>query len=256
MNKQQKPVSNLRKIKAREPTVNLEVLLKHSKDYYQWLLRSEKDVIKIKSNICGYGIVAAQVIKEGEEILEYWGTRIDPDVIERSCKPNWENERHFQYLMATINRSVYVNADRPECMARYANNSCDANAELETVVLKGKNGIDYEIVVLKAKRDIWLFEEITTPYSWEIRKKDTIIICSCPAKQCKGFIGKIMGFQSDKKVKMEMQVKKPEVVKEKVVRQVTGNVDQGVDVDPEAGQHGIILEGNESQDSLSFDDEV
>ena len=183
-----KPVYRRRSISAK-PSIDLRCLAKESRGYYEKLLFKQKECFKVKSVICGNGLIAGQLIKKDEVIQEYWGTRVDPDVYETSPLSQWEEQSEYEYAIHTDQRTVYINADKPECLARYANNSCEPNAELVTEELTGKNGETVEIVVIKAKRDIWLFEEITVSFGWEIGREDSIMVCSCPSKSCKGYIG-------------------------------------------------------------------
>ena len=187
--RQSKKATYRRRPISAKPSIDLRSLAKESRHYYEKMLFDQKECFKVKSIICGDGLIAGQLIKKDEFIQEYWGTRLDPDVYESSPRSKWKEQSEYEYAIHTDQRTVYINADKPECLARYANNSCEPNAELVTEVLTGKNGETVEIVVIRAKRDIWLFEEITVSFGWEIGREESIMVCSCPSKSCKGYIG-------------------------------------------------------------------
>ncbi len=218
-----------------KPSIDVSMLSATSKKYYEEVILVNKECFKCKSAISGYGLIAAQTIKKGQVIVEYWGTRIHPDVFEKASKSQREEHRNLEYAIHTINRTVYINADKPECLARYANNSCEPNAELVTEILTDKNGNIVEVIAIRAARDIWLFEEITVSYDWEISKDDTIVICECLSNECKGFIGTMKQF-------------KPKVKQDPVVH-VQKSDGKSVEVDPSSPKDQIEVDYTYYSDS-------
>ena len=123
---------------------------------------------EVKRSSAGLGLYATELIKKGETIIEYIGTIIDDKEAERIG--------HTRYIFE-VKKNVNIDGSPRYNIARYANYSCDANAESENN--KGR------IYIVATKR-IKTGEEITFDYGEEY--VDEYIKphgCLCGTKKCK-----------------------------------------------------------------------
>jgi hypothetical protein len=121
--------------------------------------------VKVKRGINGLGLFAGENIKKGETIIEYIGEIISDE--ESDKKPN---NRYYFYISKnhTIDGSARYN------IARYANHSCDGNAESE---IKNKR------IYFKAIKNIASGEEICYDYGEEYFNQYLKDVCACNAKK-------------------------------------------------------------------------
>jgi SET domain-containing protein len=102
----------------------------------------------------GLGLFATRLIKKREKIVEYKGPRIDVEEAGRL-------ERRGNRYLYEINPRVTVNGTPRSNVARYANHSCNPNAE--TYTYGGR-------VFIRALRNIKPGEEITYDYGIDYLK--------------------------------------------------------------------------------------
>lgn len=133
-----------------------------------------------KSAIHGRGLFAAQAIKAGAPVIEYAGERITPKEAARRY-PERAGEPQVTHLLNVDKRTTIDGAvDGNE--ARYANHSCDPNAEL--MIYKKR-------VFLIALRPIKKGEEITYDYNLVIHGDVDVptalqaTACSCGSPKCR-----------------------------------------------------------------------
>lgn len=129
--------------------------------------------VKVKRGLAGLGLFAAEPIKKGELIIEYIGeilTKAEADKITTN-----------QYLFEVSNKKTINGAVRWN-IARYANHSCDGNAESD--VRKGR-------VFMKAIKQIKEGEEIVYDYGEEfVNEYIAKYGCNCSAtKHLYGLVG-------------------------------------------------------------------
>lgn len=109
--------------------------------------------VKVKRGLAGLGLFAGETIKKGETIIEYIGNILN--------KEEAANVTTSQYLFE-INRNKTIDGSPRWNIARYANHSCDGNAESD--VIKGR-------VFVKAIKTIQEGEEILYDYGEEFMKE-------------------------------------------------------------------------------------
>ena len=109
--------------------------------------------VKVKRGLSGLGLFAGENIKKGEIIIEYIGNILN--------KEEAENISSSQYLFE-INRNKTIDGSPRFNIARYANHSCDGNAESD--VTKGR-------VFVKAIKAIQEGDEIVYDYGEEFMKE-------------------------------------------------------------------------------------
>lgn len=123
-------------------------------------------VVKVKRGLAGLGLFAGEDIKKGEMIVEYIGNILNKEEADKKVTS--------QYLFE-ITRNKTIDGTPRWNTARYANHSCDGNAESD--VKKGR-------VFVIAAKNIKEGEEITYDYGEEFVEEHIAPYgCNCTAKK-------------------------------------------------------------------------
>lgn len=118
----------------------------------------------------GFGLFATELIQKGERIVEYVGIILN-DV-------EAEKKKHSQYLF-DVRKNKTIDGTPRWNVARYANHSCDPNAE-SVEERKGAR------IFLEAIRPIYVGEEITFDYGEEfVGEHITPYGCRCASCRLK-----------------------------------------------------------------------
>jgi len=143
-----------------------------------------RNVVVTKTQQCGWGLVAGEVIRKGEFIIEALGELIDKDEAEsRLREAEARGEMNF-YMINCDSSGLVIDATRKGNESRFTNHSCDPSCELN----KWRVG-DSERYGLYAKRDIAIGEEVTFDYRWkQVFWHQTLQErpCYCGAANCNG----------------------------------------------------------------------
>ncbi|MGQ0535027.1 MAG: SET domain-containing protein [Methanobacteriota archaeon] len=126
------------------------------------------------SGVHGRGLFARRGFARGETIVEYVGRRISKGEGDRIALREEARGRIFVF---DLGRAGDLDGDVSGNVARFANHSCDGNAE--AVIRKGR-------VFLVARRRIREGDEIT--YDYEFEWDDDPWPCECGAARCREFI--------------------------------------------------------------------
>jgi SET domain-containing protein len=137
--------------------------------------------VKVKRGLSGLGLFAGEDIRKGELIIEYIG-----DIL---TKEEADKVTNCQYLFE-VSRNRTINGSPRWNIARYANHSCDGNAESD--IKKGR-------VFVKATKNIKEGEEIVYDYGEEF-VKEYIVPYGCQCSSEKHLYG-LMPARSNKKEK-------------------------------------------------------
>ncbi len=121
--------------------------------------------VKVKKGLAELGLFAEENIKKGDLIIQYIG-----EVLTNEEADKLVNNRYLFYIEKDYN----LNGATTKNIARYANHSCNPNAESE---IKNKK------VFLRAIKDIEKGEEITFDYGEEYFKEYLLGKCNCGAKE-------------------------------------------------------------------------
>jgi uncharacterized protein len=127
-----------------------------------------RKLFRIGRSFTGLGLFATKPIKKREKIAEYKGQRI-------SAAEAGRLERRGNRYLYEINARVTINGAPRSNMARYANHSCNPNAE--TYTYRGR-------VFIRAVRKIKLGEEITYDYGNDYLKY-VIGRSRCQCRRCR-----------------------------------------------------------------------
>jgi len=125
-------------------------------------MRAEGTPYAVKRAATGLGLFATKPIPKGTKIIEYVGPRISNEEVEKSSG---------KYFFG-VNNQWSIDGSGRENLARYANHSCEPNAE--AIITRGR-------IWIWSKRNIKAGEEITYNYGKEYFEgiiKD--IGCKCP----------------------------------------------------------------------------
>lgn len=123
-------------------------------------------LVKVKRGLAGLGLFAGEDIRKGELIIEYIGNIL--------TKEEADKKTASQYLFE-VSRNKTIDGTPRWNIARYANHSCDGNAESD--VTKGR-------VFVKAIKNIKEGDEIVYDYGEEFVKEHIGPYgCNCTAKK-------------------------------------------------------------------------
>ncbi len=128
-----------------------------------------------RSRIHGQGLFAKKDIPEGERIIEYTGEKITKAEGNRRYD---EQAKANQIYLFELNNRYDIDGSTKGNIAKYANHSCDPNAE--TIVEKGE-------IWLVALKDIEKGEEITFDYNFPLFDYEKRP-CKCGSDNCRGWI--------------------------------------------------------------------
>lgn len=131
----------------------------------------------------GCGLVSARSFNHGSLIVEYTGEVIDLDEVEHRLNTIYNDAENYYFL--GLEDNFVIDAGQKGSVARFANHSCDPNAEMQKWYVDNEPRIG-----LFAKRPIQAGEEITYDYNFEWFENAEPQKCYCGSKNCRGFIGK------------------------------------------------------------------
>eukprot|EP01133_Synstelium_polycarpum_P015724 gene15724-18683_t len=143
-------------------------------------LKSDPSKIQIKpSRIHSLGAFATKHIVRGEFIIEYVGEIIRQKLADVREK-RYQREG-LDCFMFKLDSDIIVDATKRGNRARFANHSCDPSAKTKIIALDSSKKI-----VIVAKRDIELGEEITYDYRFPLEKMK--IKCHCQSAKCRRYL--------------------------------------------------------------------
>ncbi|CAN4089740.1 unnamed protein product [Withania somnifera] len=143
--------------------------------------RPVKKLKIVKTEKCGFGIVADEDIKNKEFVIEYVGEVIDDKTCEeRLWKMKDSGETNF--YLCEINRDMVIDASYKGNKSRYINHSCCPNTEMQRWTIDGETRIG-----IFATRDIKKGEHLTYDYQFVQFGADQD--CHCGATECKRKLG-------------------------------------------------------------------
>ena len=128
------------------------------------------DIYAKESPISGMGLFAGRTIPPGKRIVEYLGERINKTLGKKRV-------RDGNTFVFALDRQTDIDGSGEDNIARFANHSCDPNAE--AVFEFGK-------LYLKSIKRIEKDEEIT--YDYQCGYSETADPCTCGKKNCIGLI--------------------------------------------------------------------
>lgn len=128
------------------------------------------DIYAKASPISGMGLFAGRTIPAGKVIVEYIGERISKTLGKKRV-------REGNTFIFALGRQEDIDGSGEDNIARFANHSCDPNAEMI---------FQSDSLFLRSLRRIEKDEEIT--YDYQCAYSDEADPCTCGAKNCIGII--------------------------------------------------------------------
>ncbi|KAJ3683436.1 hypothetical protein LUZ60_013663 [Juncus effusus] len=144
--------------------------------------RPIKKLKVIKTEKCGFGLVAEEDIKQGEFLIEYVGEVID----DKTCEERlWKMKRRgdTNFYLCEVNSNMVIDATNKGNKSRFINHSCDPNTEMQKWRVDGETRVG-----IFARRDIKKGEDVTYDYMFVQFGADQV--CHCGSIHCKEKLGR------------------------------------------------------------------
>ncbi|KAI0052382.1 hypothetical protein FA95DRAFT_1391046 [Auriscalpium vulgare] len=133
-----------------------------------------------RSPIHDWGLYAMERISRGEMVIEYVGEVIRAQVADKREKV-YERQGIGSSYLFRIDEDLVVDATKKGNLGRLINHSCDPNCTAKIITINGEKKI-----VIYAKQDIELGDEITYDYHFPIEQDK--ITCLCGSAKCRGYL--------------------------------------------------------------------
>ncbi|KAJ7955686.1 Histone-lysine N-methyltransferase [Quillaja saponaria] len=143
--------------------------------------RKEKKIKIVKTELCGWGVEAAESISRGEFLIEYIGEVIDDALCEQRL---WDMKYRGvnNFYMCEIRKDFTIDATFKGNASRFLNHSCEPNCILEKWQVEGETRVG-----VFAARSIEVGEPLT--YDYRFVQFGPEVKCHCGALNCQGFLG-------------------------------------------------------------------
>ncbi|CAA0814687.1 Histone-lysine N-methyltransferase ASHR3 [Striga hermonthica] len=135
----------------------------------------------VKTEKCGWGVLAAESISEGDFVIEYVGEVIDDTMCERRLWDMKDQEAQ-NFYMCEINKDFVIDATFKGNASRFLNHSCAPNCKLEKWLVEGEVRVG-----VFASRSIRAGEALT--YDYRFVQFGPEVECCCGARNCSGHLG-------------------------------------------------------------------
>ncbi|KAI0028066.1 hypothetical protein K488DRAFT_80875 [Vararia minispora EC-137] len=144
-------------------------------------LQSRKKHLRFaRSPIHDWGLYAMERIARGELVIEYVGEIVRAQVADKREKA-YERQGIGSSYLFRIDEDLVVDATKKGNLGRLINHSCDPNCTAKIITIQGEKKI-----VIYAKQDIELGDEITYDYHFPIEQDK--IPCLCGSAKCRGYL--------------------------------------------------------------------
>ncbi|KAK3006144.1 hypothetical protein RJ639_016222 [Escallonia herrerae] len=143
--------------------------------------RREKKIRVVKTELCGWGVEAAESINKGDFVIEYIGEVINDALCEQRL---WDmKHRGLQnFYMCEIRKDFTIDATFKGNVSRFLNHSCDPNCNLEKWQVEGETRVG-----VFAAQCIKAGEPLT--YDYRFVQFGPEVKCDCGASNCQGYLG-------------------------------------------------------------------
>lgn len=143
--------------------------------------RRDKKIKVVKTELCGWGVVAAESVKKGDFIIEYIGEVIDDALCEKRL---WDmkDKGVTNFYMCELRKDFTIDATFKGNLSRFLNHSCDPNCKLEKWQVEGETRVG-----VFAARSIEVGEPLT--YDYRFVQFGQEVKCHCGASNCQGYLG-------------------------------------------------------------------
>ncbi|KAI6132920.1 hypothetical protein EV401DRAFT_1848992 [Pisolithus croceorrhizus] len=135
-----------------------------------------------RSPIHDWGLYAMERIARGEMVIEYVGEIIRAAVADKREKL-YERQGIGSSYLFRIDEDLVVDATKKGNLGRLINHSCDPNCTAKIITINGEKKI-----VIYAKQDIELGDEITYGKYYHFPIEQDKIPCLCGSAKCRGYL--------------------------------------------------------------------
>ncbi|KAL4071765.1 hypothetical protein J3A83DRAFT_4092542 [Scleroderma citrinum] len=135
-----------------------------------------------RSPIHDWGLYAMERIARGEMVIEYVGEIIRAQVADKREKV-YERQGIGSSYLFRIDEDLVVDATKKGNLGRLINHSCDPNCTAKIITISGEKKI-----VIYAKQDIELGDEITYGEYYHFPIEQDKIPCLCGSAKCRGYL--------------------------------------------------------------------
>ncbi|XP_060171692.1 uncharacterized protein LOC132602903 isoform X2 [Lycium barbarum] len=143
--------------------------------------RRDRRIKLVKTELCGWGVVAAESVNKGDFIIEYIGEVIDDALCEkRLWDMKYKGVKNF--YMCELRKDFTIDATFKGNLSRFLNHSCDPNCKLEKWQVEGETRVG-----VFAARSIEVGESLT--YDYRFVQFGPEVKCHCGASNCQGYLG-------------------------------------------------------------------
>ncbi|CAN1328789.1 Histone-lysine N-methyltransferase ASHR3 [Linum perenne] len=143
--------------------------------------RKDKKIRIVKTELCGWGVEAAEPIKKGDFVIEYIGEVIsDAQCEQRLWDMKYRGVHNF--YMCEIRKDFTIDATFKGNTSRFLNHSCDPNCILEKWQVEGETRVG-----VFAARSIQVGDPLT--YDYRFVQFGPEVKCYCGAANCQGYLG-------------------------------------------------------------------
>ncbi|XP_059285496.1 uncharacterized protein LOC132038994 isoform X4 [Lycium ferocissimum] len=143
--------------------------------------RRDRRIKLVKTELCGWGVVAAESVNKGDFIIEYIGEVIDDALCEkRLWDMKYKGVKNF--YMCELRKDFTIDATFKGNLSRFLNHSCDPNCKLEKWQVEGETRVG-----VFAARSIEVGEPLT--YDYRFVQFGPEVKCHCGASNCQGYLG-------------------------------------------------------------------
>ncbi len=139
----------------------------------------------------GYGLRAIRTYDPGELIVEYTGDVISQDEIEKRLRLKYAGVTNYYFL--SFEKGYVIDSGARGSVARFANHSCNPNAEMQKWYVNGEPRIG----LFAGLNGVSLGEEITYDYNFDWFEGADPQPCFCGATNCRGTIGKRSSYSKE-----------------------------------------------------------
>jgi histone-lysine N-methyltransferase SETD1 len=142
----------------------------------------QKKLRLAKSGIHSMGVYALDAIKVNDFVIEYTGELVRPSVAEMR-ESKYEKMNIGGSYLFRIDDELVIDATFTGNLARFINHSCDPNCFTKVITVDQSKRI-----VIYAKRDIMIGEELAYDYKFPIESDEDKVLCRCGASKCRKYL--------------------------------------------------------------------
>ncbi|WOK93002.1 histone-lysine N-methyltransferase ASHH3-like isoform X1 [Canna indica] len=137
--------------------------------------RDMKKMKVVKTENCGFGLVAEDDIKQGDFVIEYVGEVLD----DKACEERLWKMKHrgdTNFYLCEVNHDMVIDATYKGNKSRFINHSCEPNTEMQKWRADGETRVG-----IFALRNIRKDEHVTYDYQFVQFGADQVCYCGTPS---------------------------------------------------------------------------